>query len=229
MADWVTDVLARTFAGLEPLRDPVRAVEMQRYMKDIAAFLGISASDRRKALKIAWKGLEAPSSDELGDTALELMAAAEREYHYAAYDLIERFRGDADELFLDHYVTVLLTTTSWWDTVDGLVSAAVSPLCRVSDQSALIDQWSESGNTWLIRSAITHQRGWKADTDFPRVLDLCDQHWGNREFFVAKAIGWAMRDIARMNQASVIEFLDEHPESNAVAAREARRGLATRG
>lgn len=229
MTDWVADVLERASAGLEPLRDPARALDMQRYMKDVSPFLGIPASDRRAALKAAWKGLELPSSDELGDAALALVACTEREYHYAACDLIDRFRRNADDLFLDHYGTPLLTTKSWWDTVDGLVSAAVSPLCRMRDQSALIDQWSESGNTWLIRSAITHQRGWKADTDIPRVLALCDRHWADREFFIAKAIGWAMRDIARMHPASVIAFLDAHSMPNTVAVREARRGLARAG
>jgi 3-methyladenine DNA glycosylase AlkD len=200
---------------------------MQRYMKDVAPFLGISAPVRRAALKASWKGIDQPSSTELGEAAQAFMALTEREYHYSAFELIDRFRRQADDLFLDRYGTALLTTKPWWDTVDGLVSAAVSPLCKVADQSALIDEWSESGNIWLIRSAVTHQRGWKRETDIPRVLALCDRHWGNREFFVAKGIGWALRDIARMNPASVSEFLDAHPMRNSVASREALRGIAT--
>jgi 3-methyladenine DNA glycosylase AlkD len=199
---------------------------MQRYMKDIAPFLGIPAADRRVALKAGWKTLARPSSAELGAAALALMKCSEREYHYAAYDLIDRYRRNADDDFLDVYGTTLLTTHSWWDTVDGLVSAAVSPLCKVADQSTLIDYWSESGNTWLIRSAITHQRGWKSDTDVPRVLRLCDRHWANSEFFVAKGIGWAMRDITRVDPESIVEFLDAHIVPNIVAVREAHRGLA---
>jgi 3-methyladenine DNA glycosylase AlkD len=199
---------------------------MQRYMKDIAPFLGIPAADRRSALKTGWKTLARPSSAELGAAALALMECTEREYHYAAYDLIEQYRRNADDLFLDTFATTLLTTHSWWDTVDGLVTAAVSPLSKASDQTALIDSWSESGNTWLIRSAITHQRGWKSDTDIPRVLGLCDRHWANPEFFIAKGIGWAMRDITRVNPAAIVEFLDAHTTPNTVAVREAHRGLA---
>ena len=200
---------------------------MKRYMKDVAPFLGIPAPDRRAALKASWKGIDQPSSTELGEAAHAFMSLTEREYHYAAFELIERCRRQADDLFLDHYGTTLLTTKAWWDTVDGLVSAAVSPLCKVADQSVLIDEWSESGNIWLIRSAITHQRGWKDDTDIARVLALCDRHWANREFFVAKGIGWALRDIARMNPVAVSAFLDTHPMKNTVAAREALRGIAT--
>jgi len=222
---WATAVVSATRHALEPLRDPQRAESMARYMKGIAPFLGVSAPDRRAALKSTWKSLPAPTSDELGTAALALTDMTEREYHYAAYDLIDRYRRSADERFLERYGAPLLCATPWWDTVDGLVTAMVSPQCRTYDHSAVIDQWSESGDRWLIRSAITHQRGWKGDTQVARVLSLCDRHWDDREFFIAKAIGWAMRDIARMDPASIRAFLKAHPAPNAVARREALRGL----
>lgn len=223
--DWVISMVGLTRRALAPLADPQRAVPMQAYMKDVAPFLGIAAADRRRALRSVWHELDEPTSDDLGRGAQALLDLPEREYHYAACDVIDRFRGDADEFFLDGYVTDLLTTKSWWDTVDGLVTAAVSPLCREMDATWLIEEWSDSGNRWLIRSAITHQRGWKLDTDVPYVLDLCDRHWLNGEFFVAKAIGWALRDIARLDPMSVECFLSEHPVTNRVAIREAERGL----
>lgn len=156
------------------------------------------------------------------------MRLPEREYHYAAYDLIERYSRFADAQFLQRFGEPLLTTTPWWDTVDGFVNAAVSPQCLRFDCDDLIDAWSESGNTWLIRAAIGHQRGWKADTDVGRVLELCDRHWPAKEFFIAKAIGWALRDLARLEPAAVRAFLDTHPSTNRVAIREAERGLVTR-
>ena len=199
---------------------------MAAYMKNVAPFLGVGAQPRKAALREVWRGLPPPSSDDVGSGAVVLMAQREREFHYAAYDAIARFRRYADADFLGRFATGLLTTRPWWDTVDGLVSAAVSPLSRIHDSTDLIDEWSGSEDIWLIRAAITHQRGWKTDTNVPRVLDLCDRHWTNREFFVAKAIGWALRDIARLFPAPVARFLADHPESNAVALREARRGLA---
>lgn len=198
---------------------------MRAYMKDVAPFLGIGAVDRRKALRRAWQGLRSPSSDELGSAATALMKLPEREFHYAAYDLIERYRLSADEYFLDRHMTSLLTTKPWWDTVDGLVTAGVSPLCRDFDADWLIDEWSESGNRWLIRAAITHQRGWKEQTNADRVLELCSLHWSDREFFVAKAIGWALRDLAWIDPPTVKCFLAQCNEANPVATREARRGL----
>ena len=194
-------------------------------MKDIAPFLGIGAPERRGALREAWRDAPPPTSAEVGEAAMLLMKEREREFHYAAYDIIDWNVRRADGYFLDTYVTDLLTTKPWWDTVDGLVNAAVSPLCRRFDASWLIDEWSESGDIWLVRAAIGHQRGWKRDTDVPRVLQLCDRHWGNSEFFVAKAIGWALRDLVRIDPDAVRRFLSSRKAPNSVAEREARRGL----
>ena len=223
---WANDVVDRSARALDPLADPVRAEEMAAYMKHVAPFIGVGAVPRRQALRDAWAGLAPPTSDELGAAATMLVHRREREFHYAAADLIDRFRRCADEAFAPRHLEGLLVTTPWWDSVDALVSAAVSPLCRRFDHAALIDRWSESGDRWLVRAAITHQRGWRAATDVDRVLALCDRHWADREFFVAKAIGWALRDLVRVDADAVARFLDEHPERNAVAEREARRGLA---
>ena len=194
-------------------------------MKGIAPFLGIGAPERRGALRAAWRDAPPPTSAQVGEAAMLLMKEREREFHYAAYDIIDWNVRRADDYFLATYVTDLLTTKPWWDTVDGLVNAAVSPLCRRFEASWLIDEWSESGDIWLVRAAIGHQRGWKRDTDVPRVLQLCDRHWGNSEFFVAKAIGWALRDLVRIDPDAVRRFLASRKAPNSVAEREARRGL----
>lgn len=217
-----------TRSVLVSLRDVERAESMSAYMKNVAPFLGIPAPERRRALRTGWRSLPQPSSDDIGAAALDLVALPEREFHYAAYDLIAGFIDDTDEYFLDTYVTDLLLTTPWWDTVDGIVNAAVSPLCLRYDADWLIDEWSESGDRWLVRAAIGHQRGWKAQTNVRRVLGLCDRHWADTEFFVAKAIGWALRDLTWIDATAVQDFLDSHAATNRVAIREAQRGLTAR-
>ena len=194
-------------------------------MKHVAPFLGIPAEPRRKYLRAAWVDLPIPTSEQLGRAARQLMQLPEREYHYAAYDLLVKYLANANEHFLAEHVQVLLVTKPWWDTVDGLVNAGVSPLARRYESTALIDAWSESGNIWLIRAAIGHQRGWRTDTDVGRVLRLCGRHWESAEFFVAKAIGWALRDLARLDPPAVRAFLATHEHPNMVAVREANRGL----
>ena len=221
---WAREVVDRAIAALGDRRDPEHAAGAEAYMHYVAPFLGIKAPDRRFYLETEWRDLATPTSDELGRAALALMALPEREYHYAAYDLVGTYLDVADASFLETYVAELITTKPWWDTCDAFVNAAVSPLCRRFDQAAVIDAWSESGDIWLIRAAIGHQRGWHDDTDSDRVLALCDRHWNNEEFFVAKAIGWALRDTAKVHPDAVTVFLGTH-KGNPVATREARRGL----
>jgi 3-methyladenine DNA glycosylase AlkD len=225
LTTWKQDVVEATKKAFRNKGNQEKAAGAFAYMKEIAPFIGITAPDRRRLTKEAWKSLRAPTSDELGKAALALMQLPQREYHYAAYDLIETWIDTTDDYFLAEHVERLLITTPWWDTVDGLVNAAVSPLCYRYDATEIIDDWSNSGNTWLIRAAIGHQRGWKRDTDIERVFEICDQHWPNQEFFIAKAIGWALRDITRIDKRSVQRFLKQHHTKNTVAAREALRGL----
>ena len=225
MTAWPIQVTRLTTKALSALGDPIRADDQANYMKHVAPFLGIATPERRMATKQAWKALPIPSSDELGEAALQLFMKPEREFHYAACDLIHKYIDSADETFLAEYLEQLLTTKSWWDTVDALVNAGVSPLCWRFDATEIIDQWSESQNRWLIRAAIGHQRGWKSNTDIDQVLHICDRHWEDSEFFIAKAIGWALRDITAVDSQSVRRFLTAHPIKNSVAEREAIRGL----
>jgi 3-methyladenine DNA glycosylase AlkD len=225
MTDWPLQVTRLTAKALSALGDPIRADDQANYMKHVAPFLGIATPERRMATKQAWKALPIPSSDELGEAALQLFMKPEREFHYAACDLIHKYIDSADETFLAEYLEQLLTTKSWWDTVDALVNAGVSPLCWRFDATEIIDQWSESQNRWLIRAAIGHQRGWKSNTDIDQILHICDRHWEDSEFFIAKAIGWALRDITAVDSQSVRRFLTAHPIKNSVAEREAIRGL----
>ena len=227
MTEWPELLRLHTRHALMPMADATRAAGAKAYMKDVAPFLGISAPDRRRALRRAWLGLRAPSSDELGDAALLLMQERDREFHYAAYDAIAHWFSTVDGTFLPKYGEALILSTPWWDTVDGLVTAMVSPCMQQFHHDALIDRWSESGNRWLIRAALGHQRGWKSATETHRVLQLCERHWNDTEFFVAKAIGWALRDLARLHPDVVEGFLNDQQYMNRIAIREARRGLGS--
>ena len=226
MSSWPKTVVAITKKALANQGNSVRAESAGNYMKHVAPFIGIATPERRALTKAVWTDLSLPTSDDLGTAALSLFALPQREYHYAACDLIAKYIACADEYFLAEYLEQLLTTKPWWDTVDGLVTAGVSPLCLRYDATKIIDEWSSSENIWLVRAAICHQRGWKRETDIDRVLQICGQHWNQKEFFIAKAIGWALRDITRINPRAVGSFLQAHPSLNAVARREAERGLA---
>jgi 3-methyladenine DNA glycosylase AlkD len=211
---------------LRAMANRTKAIGAQNYMKDIAPFLGVQTPARRSLVKTISKELKIPSSLELGKTARALWNKDEREFHYAANDLIGIHVAVADRSFLEDHVEFLITHKSWWDTVDGLGSEAVSPLTDKYGCEKLIEKWNKSSNIWLIRAAIQHQRGRKYETDNKLILRYCHEHAGSDEFFIVKAIGWALRDMAKVSPRDVRTFLTDHPDLGRVAAREAERGLA---
>ena len=219
-----------TVAALAPLACAPDAAAMQRYMKDVAPFLGIRTPDRRRAQRFAWSGLDRLEADEVAGAAQAPWSLPEREYQYAACDLLAREARRLPGTFLADPVQSLVTARPWWDTVDSLGSAVITPLVdRHSDQVALMWRWWDSGDRWLIRAAIQHQRGLRERTDLDRLLVMCGRYADDREFFIAKAVGWALRDATRWAPESVQRFVDEHPDLSAVARREATKGLARAG
>jgi 3-methyladenine DNA glycosylase AlkD len=202
-----------------------RAIGAQAYMKDIAPFIGVATPERRATVKKIAKSMKVPTSDELGATARKLWRLEEREFQYAANDLINIHWKVADKDFLADHVEHLIVTKSWWDTVDGLGSVAISPLTDMYGCEKLIAKWNKSPNMWLNRAAIQHQRGRKYETDVKLILQYCDDHSDSNEFFIVKAIGWALRDIAKINPRAVRDFLKSHRDLGRVAVREAERGL----
>lgn len=219
-----------TVAALAPLADPARAEPMRRYMKDVAPFLGIGTPERRAALKAAWRALPAPTDDaDLDVAARALWARPEREYHYAACELIGRsVPKHVSPAFLATTVQDLLVTTPWWDTVDTLRSTAVGPMVAAHPSLvAVIERWSESGDRWLVRSAIIHQLGYGARTDEELLFRLCRRHGDDREFFVAKGIGWALRQHARLAPDAVRGFVASTP-LQPLSVREALKHIGAR-
>jgi len=223
MATFKTQVLSEVQGRLPALGNRKVAFGAQAYMKDIAPFLGVKTPERRKLFKEFFRELPTPTSKELGETSRALWKLREREYHYAACDLIDFFIESADKNFLRDHVEYLITQKSWWDTVDTLGSVAVSPLTIKYPSISLMRSWNKSSNMWLNRAAIQHQRGRKHDTDIPLLLEFLDAHADESEFFIAKAIGWALRDLSRVNNSEVKKFLKAHPELNRVAVREAQK------
>lgn len=220
-----SEFIAQLSPALNEFADRKRAIGAQMYMKNIAPFIGVATPERRATVKKIAKSMPIPSSDELGKTARALWKLDEREYQYAANDLIGIHWMAADEDFLKDHVEHLIVTKSWWDTVDGLGSVAISPLTDKFGCEKLIESWNKSPNMWLNRAAIQHQRGRKFESDNELILRYCHEHSGSKEFFIVKAIGWALRDMAKVSPRSVRQFLKDHPDLGRVAVREAERGL----
>jgi 3-methyladenine DNA glycosylase AlkD len=124
-------------------------------------------------------------------------------------------------------VQELITTKSWWDTVDTLAAHTVGPL--VAAYPGLVDTmdaWVTDANMWLVRTAILHQLRYKERTDAERLFRYCTVQASHRDFFVRKAIGWALRDYARTDPEAVRRYVEEHRSILApLSVREASKHL----
>ena len=214
--------VAAVRAALEPLRDRERAIAMAAYMKDRFLFLGIPAPARRAAIK----PLAKPAPATVPAIARALWKRKEREYHYVAVDLLAATVKKLDAAATLALIEELALVHSWWDTVDGLsgVSAAIlrdNPALR-----AIVWRWSAHDVFWINRLAILHQLGSGEHTDADVLFKLCLRHARNPEFFVRKAIGWALRDYAWSRPDDVRAFVAAHRSTlSALSMREALKNI----
>ncbi|MDO9485622.1 MAG: DNA alkylation repair protein, partial [Actinomycetota bacterium] len=193
---------------------------------DIAPYIGIRTVPRRKAEKAAWKSLPALDEANLARFTQEMWKLPEREFQYAGIDAIDWHQGALSPAFLLDPVQELVATKPWWDSVDGLGSAIVTPLVNTYPElTSTMWSWLKSGDIWLARAAIQHQRGNRDATDLDLLFSMCEVHITDREFWLAKAIGWALRDVSAYWPEEVQAFINSHPNIAPVARREAQRGI----
>ena len=216
-------------ADLEVAADPVAAVPMAAYMRNQFPFLGIKTGALSQLLKarIAQSGL--PDLADLDLILRELWALPEREFQFAGIGLLEKYLKVLPPNFIDS-LAYLIKTKSWWDTVDSLAGTSVGAhFKRYPDvRDATLPNWRQSQHLWLRRSCILFQLGYKQETDFELLKDIIRENLGSKEFFINKAIGWALRTYSRVDAQAVRAFVAEtdlHP----LSAREALKWLARKG
>jgi 3-methyladenine DNA glycosylase AlkD len=197
-------------AALAPLADPALQPWMRAYMKDRFVFLGIKTPGRRAAIASLIRGQKGATAAELLRTARALWALDEREYQYTAVDLLGRHVRRLTPADIPALLA-LIEEKSWWDSVDALASV-VNRILRAADPSEQLrmDEALASNNFWIRRVAILHQLSWRERTDTKRLFGYATACASEKEFFIRKAIGWALRDYARHAPKQVRAFLREH-------------------
>ena len=205
--------------------DPTTAEGMAAYMRNKFPFLGIKSPIRRQLEGefINKNGL--PSLDNLPTIMLDLWDLPEREYQYAALMLLGKVEKKLAPDFIETSET-LLTTKSWWDTVDTLASNTVGThfkrFPRVREIK--LENWRKSEDFWLRRTCLLFQLKYKTDTDFELLKSIIRENLGSKEFFINKAIGWALRQYTRVDPEAVRAFVAETPLAP-LSAREALKWL----
>jgi 3-methyladenine DNA glycosylase AlkD len=222
---------------LAALAQPQKAPAMAAYMQHHFAFLGVAAPARRQACKPLIKALKACTAAQLFSLVEQLWALPEREYQYLAIDLLAQHYRQLSMQDIPQLLQ-LVQNKSWWDSVDALASIIGDVLLaqrsmQMSTQADCqcgMDAALQHPNFWLRRVAILHQLGWREATDVARLFSYAKTLAPEQEFFIRKAIGWALRDYARHDPEAVRGFLvAERTHLSALSYREASKHLPELG
>ncbi|MDR3561924.1 MAG: DNA alkylation repair protein [Negativicutes bacterium] len=191
-------------------RNPERAIAMAAYMKNNFPFLGIPKPERSALgqgfIHLAKKG---PSID--WDFVFRLWELPEREFQYIAVDYLLALKSllQKDDLAK---LEVLTTRKSWWDTVDSLATITGVLCARYPELIAdHIVRWAEAENIWLVRISILFQLKYKEKTDPELLSHIICRNSSTKEFFINKAIGWALREYSKTNSEWVKTFIESVP------------------
>ena len=221
--------------GLEsffrPHANRVDAAPMKAYMRNQFDYLGIKMPQQRALLKayISEQGL--PELEDLPSVLLEMWDLPEREFQYAAQGLLAKLEQSLPPDFI-HTIEELLTTKPAqrvlreWDTVDPLATHTVGiHFKRYPEvQMKTLVRWRQLDNIWLRRTCILFQNKYKTEVDFDLLKDIIQENLGSTEFFINKAIGWALREYTRVDPDAVRQFVAETPLAP-LSAREALKWL----
>lgn len=199
-------------------------------MKSAMPFRGVTLPDVRRIAKAALREHPIADQAELVGTVNDLWDAAEfREERYAALTVLQvpRHRQWRDVPLLPLYEH-LIVTGRWWDLVDDVSTHALGELLRAhpTDVAPTIRVWASDDDLWRRRAALVCQVGAKSDTDRQLLADVIEAAAPERDFFVRKGIGWALRDYARTDPRWVQDFVDSHRDLlSPLSVREATKHL----
>lgn len=217
-------------AELTALADADRAAQMAAYMKTDMPFFGVTATERDAILKAAKARFKRTHRAEIRADVEALWAQPQRELKYAAVRWARQAKGlhpDAVPLYRR-----MIVDAAWWDLVDEIASHLIGQLVRKwpAEVWPIVDAWIDDDDLWLRRTAIICQLGSKAQTDTQRLFAFCLKRAHETDFFIRKAIGWALRAQGDVDPGPVVAFLEAHCDRlSGLSYREASRKLIKRG
>jgi 3-methyladenine DNA glycosylase AlkD len=201
--------------------NPADAAFMKKYMKDQFEYFGIRAPQQKEIRRHFFKTYGLPDPDEVPEMVKELWIQPEREYQYFAIDISEKVLKKMGEDAIET-IEFMVVNKSWWDTVDWVASHHAGTYFKIFPEKIpeITGAWMDSGNMWLQRTALLFQLKYKNATDVDLMFAYMRRLSGIKEFFIRKAIGWALREYSKTAPESVIKFV-ESTELSGLSRREA--------
>ncbi|MBL5767241.1 DNA alkylation repair protein [Heyndrickxia sporothermodurans] len=184
------------------------AIKMESYMKNNFKFFGA----RAPVVKEIFKKLITVYTihpHELKELVTHLWKKDEREYQMIAILFLNRYQKWLKEEDIE-LIEYCITNKSWWDSVDSIAPNALGYYLKAYPQHKpeIIEKWLSSNNLWLQRSILLYQLKYKKDTDVSILFDSILRLKDSKEFFIQKAIGWALREYSKTDSQKVIDFVD---------------------
>ncbi len=197
-------------AAFNQKRNEENAFQMKKYMKNLFSFYGIKTDERRFIFYDLLKSNKQEIAENYRVIALTLLKKEYRELHYCGIEiLIKNLKKNyqKDDIKL---IEIFLTTHSWWDSVDTISKYLLGQYLIEfpNETEKVIERFSNSNNMWLNRSAILFQLGYKKNTNYELLFSECLKHSQSKEFFIQKAIGWALREYGSVNPNLVLNFVN---------------------
>ena len=225
----MTKLAARIRADLAAAADPTLAAGMQAYMKSTMAYYGVRMPDVRAICKRAFAERPLASCDEWQAAVLELWRKAKyREERYAAMELAAQKRyAECRTPAVLPVLEEMIVTGAWWDHVDE-AAHLVGQMLRAhpEEMRPVMRAWSTDENLWKRRVSIICQISFKHDTDLELLYANIEPNLADRDFFIRKAIGWALRAYAWSDPGEVARFVRKHEaQLSGLSRREALKNI----
>jgi 3-methyladenine DNA glycosylase AlkD len=226
----IGELTAAVSAALVAVADPDKAPVMQAYMKSAMPFLGVPKPVRDRALAPVFETHPLPDAVTWQAAVLGLWRGATyREQRYAAIALSghRSYRGHQRTDALGMY-DELVVSGAWWDYVDEIAARRVGPILAADPERVrpVIVRWSRDDDLWRRRVSIICQLGFGVSTDLELLYACIEPNLGDADFFIRKAIGWALRQYARTDPEEVRRYVAQHTsELSALSRREALRRI----
>lgn len=223
-------LLAKLRKALKQAADPAKAPAMQAYMKSALPYHGVQNAARVSVCNAVFADVQFETAAEWEAQVMEIWRGAHfREERYAALHLAgdKRFKPYQTPAAVKMYEEMIVTG-AWWDYVDGIASHRIGQILRdyPAPMRRKMLSWSKSPNMWKARTSILCQLGYKTETDLELLYACIEPSLGSKEFFLQKAIGWALRQYAWTDADEVRKYVQRNRERlSALSIREALKNI----
>lgn len=207
----VVDYVTKLEKIFEKNKDDSKAIEMKKYMRNQFEFYGLQANKRRKLSKELKEETNRPPYRKLKPVIIRLWTEGHRESQYFAMELFEKYKNNfrVKDIELMEYMII---NKPWWDTVDFIAKKLVGryflDYCKKRDQ--YMSKWLSSDNIWLKRTTLLFQLSYKENTDIDILFENIKRLKDIDNFFIQKAIGWALREYSKTDPFPVKKFIKNH-------------------